>query len=123
MTIDSENSGSAPTVATASPEPKHSAKSKMSDGKAAERRLGLWLVAPAAILMIAVTAYPVVYAVWLSFAALRPALPGSTKVRVVRQLRVGADRRLLVASVRGDDVDHGCLGRHRVRSRTEPSHW
>ncbi len=66
MTIDSENSGSAPTVATASPEPKHSAKSKMSDGKAAERRLGLWLVAPAAILMIAVTAYPVVYAVWLS---------------------------------------------------------
>ncbi|EEN85184.1 ABC transporter, permease protein [Rhodococcus erythropolis SK121] len=66
MTIDSENSGPAPTVATPSPEPKHSAKSKMSDGKAAERRLGLWLVAPAAILMIAVTAYPVVYAVWLS---------------------------------------------------------
>ncbi|AUS33227.1 sugar ABC transporter permease [Rhodococcus qingshengii] len=66
MTIDSENSGAAPTVATASPEPKHSAKTKMSDGKAAERRLGLWLVAPAAILMIAVTAYPVVYAVWLS---------------------------------------------------------
>ncbi|KPH19926.1 ABC transporter permease [Rhodococcus sp. ADH] len=66
MTIDSENSGAAPTVATPSPEPKHSAKTKMSDGKAAERRLGLWLVAPAAILMIAVTAYPVVYAVWLS---------------------------------------------------------
>jgi len=66
VTIDSENSGAAPTVATPSPEPKHSAKSKMSDGKAAERRLGLWLVAPAAILMIAVTAYPVVYAVWLS---------------------------------------------------------
>ncbi|AKD98643.1 ABC transporter permease [Rhodococcus erythropolis] len=66
MTIDSENSGAATTVATPSPEPKHSAKSKMSDGKAAERRLGLWLVAPAAILMIAVTAYPVVYAVWLS---------------------------------------------------------
>ncbi len=66
MTIDSENSGAATTVATPSPESKHSAKSKMSDGKAAERRLGLWLVAPAAILMIAVTAYPVVYAVWLS---------------------------------------------------------
>jgi len=66
VTIDSENSGAAPTVATPSPESKHSAKSKMSDGKAAERRLGLWLVAPAAILMIAVTAYPVVYAVWLS---------------------------------------------------------
>ncbi|MCZ4524241.1 sugar ABC transporter permease [Rhodococcus erythropolis] len=66
MTIDSENSGAATAVADPSPEPKHSKKSKMSDGKAAERRLGLWLVAPAAILMIAVTAYPVVYAVWLS---------------------------------------------------------
>ncbi|MDV6276121.1 sugar ABC transporter permease [Rhodococcus erythropolis] len=66
MTIDSENSGAATAVADPSPEPKRSRKSKMSDGKAAERRLGLWLVAPAAILMIAVTAYPVVYAVWLS---------------------------------------------------------
>ncbi|MCD5418961.1 sugar ABC transporter permease [Rhodococcus pyridinivorans] len=38
----------------------------MSEGKKAERRLGLLLVAPAAIVMLAVTAYPVGYAVWLS---------------------------------------------------------
>lgn len=37
-----------------------------SEGKRAERRLGLLLVAPAALLMIAVTAYPIGYAVWLS---------------------------------------------------------
>ncbi len=34
--------------------------------RAAEQRLGLTLVAPAAILMLAVTAYPIGYAVWLS---------------------------------------------------------
>ncbi|WP_213934408.1 carbohydrate ABC transporter permease [Rhodococcus sp. B50] len=38
----------------------------LSEGKKAERRLGLMLVAPAAIVMLAVTAYPVGYAVWLS---------------------------------------------------------
>ena len=47
-------------------EPKVASKKQISEGKKAERRLGLWLVAPAAILMVAVTAYPVVYAVWLS---------------------------------------------------------
>lgn len=39
---------------------------KYSDGRQAERRLGLLLVAPAAILMLLVTAYPIIYAVWLS---------------------------------------------------------
>ncbi|MEU5841825.1 sugar ABC transporter permease [Rhodococcus sp. NPDC047139] len=38
----------------------------MSEGKKAERRLGLLLVAPAALVMLAVTAYPVGYAIWLS---------------------------------------------------------
>ncbi|WP_211177791.1 carbohydrate ABC transporter permease [Pseudonocardia acidicola] len=37
-----------------------------SEGAKAERRLGLLLCAPAAIIMLAVTAYPIVYAVWLS---------------------------------------------------------
>ena len=41
-------------------------KAALSEGKKAERRLGLLLVAPAAIVMLAVTAYPVGYAVWLS---------------------------------------------------------
>lgn len=41
-------------------------KSALSDGRRAERRLGLLLVAPALILMLAVTAYPIGYAIWLS---------------------------------------------------------
>ena len=38
------------------------AKKKFSDGRKAERRLGMMLVAPAVILMLAVTAYPIIYA-------------------------------------------------------------
>ncbi len=38
----------------------------LSDGRRAERRLGLLLAAPAAIIILAVTAYPVGYAIWLS---------------------------------------------------------
>jgi multiple sugar transport system permease protein len=41
-------------------------KAQLSEGKRAERRLGLLLCAPAAIIIVAVTAYPIVYAVWLS---------------------------------------------------------
>lgn len=47
-------------------EPSAKTKVALSEGKKAERRLGLLLVAPAAIVMLAVTAYPVGYAVWLS---------------------------------------------------------
>jgi trehalose/maltose transport system permease protein len=42
------------------------AQQRFSEGKRAERRLGLMLCAPAAIIMIAVTAYPILYALWLS---------------------------------------------------------
>lgn len=41
-------------------------KPKRSAGSVAERRLGLWLIAPSALVMLAVTGYPIVYAVWLS---------------------------------------------------------
>ncbi|WP_304611090.1 carbohydrate ABC transporter permease [Saccharomonospora sp. NB11] len=41
-------------------------KAPMSEGKRAERKLGLLLVAPAAIVMLAVTGYPILYSVWLS---------------------------------------------------------
>ncbi|WP_372433202.1 carbohydrate ABC transporter permease [Antrihabitans stalagmiti] len=47
----------------------------MSDGKKAERRLGLLLIAPAAILMIGVTAYPILYAFWLSMQKYNLAFP------------------------------------------------
>lgn len=42
------------------------ANQRYSEGKRAERRLGLMLCAPAIIIMLAVTAYPIVYAFWLS---------------------------------------------------------
>ncbi|WP_409183188.1 carbohydrate ABC transporter permease [Amycolatopsis sp. VS8301801F10] len=41
-------------------------KPALSEGKKAERRLGLWLCAPAFLVMIAVTGYPIIYSVWLS---------------------------------------------------------
>ncbi|GAB3142525.1 sugar ABC transporter permease [Micromonospora sonneratiae] len=39
---------------------------RLSAGRRAERRLGWLLCAPAAIVMVAVTAYPILYSVWLS---------------------------------------------------------
>ena len=41
-------------------------KAAISEGKRQERRLGWLLCAPAAIVMVAVTAYPIIYPVWLS---------------------------------------------------------
>lgn len=41
-------------------------KAPLSEGKRAERRLGWLLCAPAAFVMVAVTAYPILYSVWLS---------------------------------------------------------
>ncbi|MDY7089510.1 MAG: sugar ABC transporter permease [Actinomycetota bacterium] len=38
----------------------------MSEGKRQERRLGWLLCAPAALVMVAVTAYPILYSIWLS---------------------------------------------------------
>ncbi len=38
----------------------------LSAGKRAERKLGLLLCAPAALVMIAVTGYPILYSIWLS---------------------------------------------------------
>jgi multiple sugar transport system permease protein len=43
------------------------AKRRASEGKRAEQRLGLMLCAPAVIVMLVVTAYPILYAIYLSF--------------------------------------------------------
>ena len=61
-------SESTQVAAATTPEPKPAKKGKvpLSEGKRAERRLGLWLVAPAAIVMVAVTGYPILYSIWLS---------------------------------------------------------
>jgi multiple sugar transport system permease protein len=43
-----------------------------------ERRLAFLLIAPAVLLMLAVTAYPIGYAVWLSLQKANLATPGDT---------------------------------------------
>ncbi|GGS05970.1 sugar ABC transporter permease [Micromonospora fulviviridis] len=42
------------------------ARAPLSENKRAERRLGWLLCAPAALVMVLVTAYPILYSVWLS---------------------------------------------------------
>ena len=54
-------------VTTAEPPVKRGRRRKqLSEGARAERRLGWMLCAPAVIVMIAVAAFPIIYAVWLS---------------------------------------------------------
>ena len=50
-----------------------------SDDKRSQRRLAYLLIAPAVILMLAVTAYPIGYAVWLSLQRYNLASPADTK--------------------------------------------
>jgi multiple sugar transport system permease protein len=45
-------------------EPKH--RKQLSEGARAERRLGWMLCAPAVVVMVAVAAFPIIYAIWLS---------------------------------------------------------
>ncbi|MEJ2855264.1 MULTISPECIES: carbohydrate ABC transporter permease [unclassified Saccharothrix] len=55
-------------LTTETKEPKLSPKAKaaLSEGKKAERRLGLLLCAPAIIVMAAVAGWPIIYSIWLS---------------------------------------------------------
>src|SRR5258708_6174972 len=52
---------------------------QLSEGARAERRLGWLLCAPAVIVMIAVTAYPIAYAVYLSLERYNLELPNAVK--------------------------------------------
>jgi multiple sugar transport system permease protein len=54
-------------------------KAQLSEGARAERRLGWLLCAPAVIVMIAVTAYPVGYAIYLSLERYNLELPKAIK--------------------------------------------
>ena len=68
------------TVTTGAPaEAPPKGKPQLSEGAKAERRLGFMLIAPAVIVMIAVTAYPVVYAIYLSLQRYNLALPQAKK--------------------------------------------
>jgi multiple sugar transport system permease protein len=55
------------------------AKPQLSEGAKAERRLGFMLIAPAVIVMIAVTGYPLVYAIYLSLEKYNLELPQERK--------------------------------------------
>jgi multiple sugar transport system permease protein len=60
-------STTAPTPAAAEAQaPGQVAKPGRSDRTKAERELGMMLCAPAAVVMVAVTGYPILYAIWLS---------------------------------------------------------
>ena len=50
-----------------------------TDDDKSERRLAFWLIGPAVILMLAVTAYPIGYAVWLSLQRYNLAAPDDIK--------------------------------------------
>src|SRR5262249_39158051 len=69
-----------PTVITQEPavEGRHR-RARLSEGARAERRLGWLLCAPAVIVMLAVTAYPIVYAVYISLQRYILSAPGLTK--------------------------------------------
>ena len=54
-------------------------RAPLSEGARAERRLGWLLCAPAVIVMIAVTGYPVGYAIWLSLERYNMELPQDIK--------------------------------------------
>ena len=64
MTAQSGATGVAQAPPQARPRPRR--VTSLSEGARAERRLGWLLCAPAVVIMLAVTAYPIGYAVWLS---------------------------------------------------------
>jgi multiple sugar transport system permease protein len=74
MSIESAARPTGASPATGSAAPK--GKPVLSEGKRAERRLGLLLCAPAAIIIVAVTAYPIIYALWLSLQRYDLRFPG-----------------------------------------------
>ena len=71
-----------------------------------ERRLGLWLTLPSFIVMILVTAYPLVYALVLSLFNYRLTDPAGTHVRRAAQLRGDPDRPGVVERLRDHAAHH-----------------
>jgi multiple sugar transport system permease protein len=59
--------------------PEAKGKPVLSEGKRAERRLAWWLCAPAVIVMLAVTAWPIIYSVWLSLQRYDLRFPNDTE--------------------------------------------
>jgi multiple sugar transport system permease protein len=61
-----QSTAPAAEVETSAQAPERRGKPPLSEGARAERKLAFLLCAPAVIIMVAVTAYPIGYAIWLS---------------------------------------------------------
>ena len=92
----------------------HRARRSSASGSRGERRLGMYLTLPSYIVMILVTAYPLVYALVLSLYNYRLTDPAGPHVRRAEQLRGDPDRPGVVERLRDHAGDHR---RHR-RDRT-----
>ena len=68
-----------PPVTTQEPVTRGRRRARLSEGARAERRLGWLLCAPAVIVMIAVTAYPIGYAIYVSLERYILSAPQLTK--------------------------------------------
>ncbi|MGE5137468.1 MAG: carbohydrate ABC transporter permease [Gemmatimonadota bacterium] len=68
-----------PPVTAREPAARGRRRARLSEGARAERRLAYWLCAPAVIVMIAVTAYPIGYAIYLSLQRYVMSAPQLTK--------------------------------------------
>jgi multiple sugar transport system permease protein len=71
--------GMGTVAAEAEPPRGRKRRAPLSDGARADRRLAFWLVGPAVLVMVAVTAYPLIYAVILSLQRNNLEQPQSTK--------------------------------------------
>jgi multiple sugar transport system permease protein len=91
--------GDTAAVSAPATEPKTRGRKRLSERARAERRLGWMLCAPAAIVMLAVTAYPIGYAVYLSLQRLDLRFPDQSEF-------VGLDNYIsvLTSSLWWDDV-------------------
>src|SRR6202050_1289916 len=67
------------TAGTAADQPTKKGKPQLSEGAGADLRLCWMLCAPAVIVMIAVTGYPLIYALWLSLERYNLELPQNIK--------------------------------------------
>ncbi|MCV7223447.1 carbohydrate ABC transporter permease [Mycolicibacterium elephantis] len=65
-------------AAPAAPTAKRPTARAGTDDRKSERRLAFWLISPAVLLMLAVTAYPIGYSVWLSLLRYNLATPDDT---------------------------------------------
>ena len=121
MTTDRASPPPSPTVTGRRGRP------RLSEGARAERRLGWLLCAPAVIVMLAVTAYPIVYAIYLSLqrttcaSRSRPHFVGlSNYGTVLSSARSGGRRSWVTVFITVVSRRRRARPRHAARARHAP---